>query len=56
MTYVRLILFCLAIALVASFFRLPGLEFLASDAAKWVLIAGIVVCIAKAVGVGKTSL
>ncbi len=56
MAFVRLFLLFLVIALVASFCRVPGLEFLASDAAKWVLIAGIVVLVAKAIGFGKQGL
>ncbi len=55
MQYVRLVLFLLAIALVASFLRLPGLEFLASDAAKWVIVIGIIVAVARLVGLAKSS-
>lgn len=56
MSFVRLILFFLLVALAASFLRVPGLEFLASDAAKWTMIVGIIVLIARLVGVGKSGI
>jgi hypothetical protein len=55
MSFVRLFLFFLLAALAASFLNVPGLEFLASDGAKWTLVVGILVLIAKAVGIGKQS-
>jgi hypothetical protein len=53
MTFVRLVLFFLVLAFVAAIFRLPGLEFLATDAAKWVILAGIIVCLVKVLGLSK---
>lgn len=56
MQFVRFFVFFLLVALAASFLNVKGLEFLASDAAKWTLIIGIVVGLARLVGVGKTGL
>lgn len=48
--YIRLILFFMLVALVASFMHVPGLEILAGDAAKLTLLVGAIVLVAAVCG------